>query len=176
MKTAQKEDSGPSPYPGALRVIRWLEGAAASALLIMMAVTVTDVLMRNAFNRPIAGVIELVKILMAYLVFLAIPQTFLDRRHVQVDVVDHLVGPRPLLWMDILSEACGFALLAVMLAVMWSEAHDAHQMGDVTSDLVVPVTVLWGPLLIGTACSLLAVAILMWTDLRQLICVKEKTS
>lgn len=169
MTRPQPEEGGFSLSPGALRLIEWLEGAAALALVIMMAVTVVDVLMRNAFNRPIAGVIELVKILMAYLVFLAIPQAFLHRRHVQVDVIDHLVGPRPLLWTEVLGEACGIALLAVMLAVMWGETGDAHEMGDVTSDLMVPITVIWVPLLAGTLCSLLAVLTLMWSDVQRLL-------
>jgi len=154
--------------PGASRVIGWLEGISSSALIAMMLITVVDVFMRNAHNQPIGGVIELVKILMAYVVSLAIPQTFLHRRHVQVDVIDHLVGERPLLWMEMLGEVCGLALLAVMLWVMWGEARDAHELGDVTSDLTIPLTVLWAPLLIGTICSLLAVLALIWSDLGKL--------
>ena len=54
--------------PGASRVIGWLEGISSSALIAMMLITVVDVFMRNAHNQPIGGVIELVKILMAYVV------------------------------------------------------------------------------------------------------------
>jgi TRAP-type transport system small permease protein len=155
----------PSPVH---RLARWLESAAGVALVIMMMITVVDVLLRNVYNKPIAGAIELVKIMMAYLVFLAVPETFLSRKHIQVDVVDHLVGRRSLLWLEILGELCGLVLLAVMLVVMWGEAMDAHEMGDVTSDLMVPLTVLWAPMLVGAACSLAAVIALIVADLRQL--------
>ncbi len=165
---------GPAGVPtSASRVVGWLEGISSSALIIMMLITVVDVFMRNAYNQPIVGAIELVKIVMAYLVSLAIPQTFFHRRHVQVDVIDHLVGERPLLWMEMLGEVCGLGLLAVMLWVMWGEAWDAHELGDVTSDLMIPLAVLWIPLLVGTVCSLMAVTTLIWSDARKLLQSRE---
>ena len=150
------------------RLAGWLETGAGMALIVMMMITVVDVFLRNVFNHPISGAIELVKIMMAYLVFLAVPQTFLSRKHVQVDVVDHLVGPRTLLGLEILGELCGLGLLAVMLVMMWGEARDAHEMGDITSDLMIPVTVLWAPMLVGAACSLAALVSLILADLRTL--------
>ncbi len=151
------------------RLAGGLEIAAAVALIAMMMITVVDVFLRNVFNQPIGGAIELVKIMMAYLVFLGVPQTFLSRKHVQVDVVDHLVGPRALLCLEILGELCGLALMAVMLVVMGREAKDAHDMGDITSDLMIPVTVLWAPMLVGAACSLAALVALILSDLRQVL-------
>lgn len=88
-------------------------------------------------------------------------------------MIDHLVGERPLLWMEMLGEVCGLGLLAVMLWVMWGEAWDAHELGDVTSDLMIPLAVLWIPLLVGTVCSLMAVTTLIWSDARKLLQSRE---
>lgn len=150
------------------RLAKTLEHVASAALVVMMMVTVVDVLMRNAMNRPITGAIEMVQIAMIYLVSLAIPQTFLARHHVQVDVIDQMVRKRTLVWLDLLGEICGVALLGVMLWVMVHEARDAHDLGDTTADLFIPVIVLWAPLVIGTACSVAAVLLLLVDDLRQL--------
>lgn len=152
-----------------LRVVaRQLENVACVSLVAMMLVTVVDVLLRNFTDRPMTGAVELVRITMAYLVFTAVPQTFLRREHVVVDVVDHLVRRRWLVRLDLAGDLAGLALLAVMLWVMWGEAVDAHAFGDVTSDLMVPITVLFAPMLVGSACAIGTILLLMVEDLKRL--------
>lgn len=150
------------------RATKWLEHVASAALIVMMLVTMADVLMRNIYNRPITGSVELVRIAMAYLVFMAFPQTFLRGHHVRIDVIDHLVGRRAVRRLDLLGELAALGLLAVTLWVMWHEAVDAHQMGDVTSDLMIPLSVLWAPMLLGTACSMVSVVLLIVTAFKPL--------
>lgn len=154
---------------GSLRgLARVFENVASASLIVMMLVTVLDVLLRNFSDRPMTGAVEIVRITMAYLVFMAIPQTFLKREHVQVDVLDHLVSRQWVLRLNVIGEIGSLVLLAVMLWVMWGEAVDSHELGDVTSDLMVPLIVLWVPMLVGAACAIGTVMLLMIEDLKQL--------
>ena len=70
--------------------------AAASALLIIMLIGVTciDVVGRYLFNRPFGGAYELTQILLAALVFVALPLTSRDGGHVEVDLALHLFSAR----------------------------------------------------------------------------------
>lgn len=154
---------------GWLRALaRLFENVASASLIVMMLVTVVDVLLRNFSDRPMTGAVEMVRITMAYLVFMAVPQTFLRREHVEVDVIDHLVSRSWLLRLKVVGEVGGLVLLAVMLWVMWGETVDSHELGDVTSDLMVPLTVLWAPMLAGCACAIGTVVLLMVEDLTEL--------
>lgn len=149
------------------RLSRWLANGAALSLIVMLLVTVCDVLMRNLLNRPILGATEIVQLTLVYVVFLGIPETFLERSHVTVDVVDHLFGPRVIYWLNLLSGLVTFAVLMVMLWMMWVNAEDAYELGDTTSDLTIPLSVFWAPMLVGGACSIVAVLLLIRRDLRQ---------
>ena len=149
------------------RLSRWLTNGAALALIVMVLVTVCDVTTRNLLNRPILGATEIVQLTLVYVVFLGIPETFLKRSHVTVDVADHLFGPKVVYWLNLVGGIVTSALLVVMLWMMWVNAQDAYQMGDTTSDLSIPLTVFWAPMLVGGGCSVLAVLMLIGRDLRQ---------
>jgi TRAP-type transport system small permease protein len=150
------------------RLSRWLAGGAACSLILMLGITICDVLMRNLFNHPILGTTEVVQVTLVYVVFLGIPEIFLHRSHVTVDVIDHLVGRRAVYWLDLAGGVACLALLAVMLWMLWGSARDAYAMGDRTSDLGIPLTVFWAPILLGGACSILAMLLFLWRELRRL--------
>lgn len=58
----------------------------SAAVILMLALTVADVLMRFIFDKPIIGAIEVGQILMV-MVFLGVPLTTLEESHVSVDLV-----------------------------------------------------------------------------------------
>jgi TRAP-type C4-dicarboxylate transport system permease small subunit len=146
---------------------RWLASGAALSLIVMMIVTVCDVTARNLLNRPILGATEIVQLTLVYVVFLGIPETFLKRSHVTVDVADHLFGPRVIYWLNLVGGMATSALLVVMVWMMWVNAQDAYEMGDTTSDLSIPLSVFWAPILVGGGCSIVAVLVLIGRDLGQ---------
>ena len=152
--------------PLADRLPRLLANVAAAALIVMLAVTVCDVLLRNLFNRPILGTTEIVQLTLVYVVFLGIPETFLRRSHVTVDVADHLFRASTIRRFDLIGEVAALVLMVVMLWTMWNNARDAYEMGDTTSDLAIPLSLFWGPMLLGGACSILALLLLTVRDLR----------
>jgi len=59
-----------------------------------------------------------------------------------------------------------FVYLAVMGWQMIEPARDKIDFGDVTLDLGIPKYIHWIPILLGTFCSAVAVALILWRDAR----------
>jgi TRAP-type transport system small permease protein len=68
------------------RFLRYLALAAGVLLLILMAFTVADVILRYVFNAPLRSVYEFTEFLMAAIVFLAVAYTGWVGAHISVDV------------------------------------------------------------------------------------------
>jgi len=123
----------------------WL---ASIALAAMMLVTVADVALRAAFNRPIRGTFEIIELLLACTFFLALPAAFLRDEHIVVDLVDGF-APRAVPWLKRAAEVAAIAVIAVMAWQGWIAARDTLVFKDVTSDLALPRIWYWIPVLIG---------------------------
>jgi TRAP-type C4-dicarboxylate transport system permease small subunit len=130
---------------------------AAIFLAAMMLLTVSDVVLRKAFNTPIRGVYELVELCLACTFFFALPAVFLRNDHILVNLFDRAL-PRsvPLL------ERTTAALAAVVLGVIaWQgalAAADSFAFNDVTADLGLPRIWHWAALLVGIVASAIAAA------------------
>ncbi|HVJ13422.1 MAG TPA: TRAP transporter small permease [Burkholderiales bacterium] len=134
----------------------------------MMLLTVADVVLRGVFNFPIRGVLELVELGLACTVFVALPAVFLRDEHLVVDVIDHLVRPSAVRWLDLAGALLSLAVLVVMPWQMAPLARTMHEFGDVTSDLSIPKIYYWIPVLLGVVASALAtlVFIVRWRRTR----------
>jgi TRAP-type C4-dicarboxylate transport system permease small subunit len=141
----------------AAKICGWTAGAFIAAMVLL---TVADILLRAAANRPIPGVVELVELLLACSFFLALPAVFLRDGHIVVDVVD-AVAPRSVALLRRLAAALAVLALGLMAWQGWIGASDALAFGDVTSYLSIPRIVYWIPVLagiIGAALAALVVA------------------
>jgi TRAP-type C4-dicarboxylate transport system permease small subunit len=139
------------------RLARGLTWAAALCLVVMMAATVVDVVLRAAFNLPVFGTFEVVELTLVGVVFLALPEVFLKDQHVTVDVVDQVAAPGVV---RLLKTAAALLTLAFVVVLGWNmlaPAGDAMRFGETTLDLKLPIWLFWTPMLIGMAASLVAV-------------------
>jgi TRAP-type transport system small permease protein len=141
---------------------------AAAALAAMLLITVADVTLRAFNNLPIRGAFELVELLLAATVFLALPCVFLRDENILVNAIDDL-APR---YVPALKRAA-LLLAVVVLAVMaWQgfiAARDSLEFNDVTADLALPRFWHWLALLvgvIGAAVAALAMAVRRQQDPR----------
>ncbi len=137
---------------------------AAAALAAMMLLTVADVLLRAAINRPIRGTLEIVELLLACTFFLALPASFLRDEHIVVDIVDGFVGGETGRWVPLLRRfSCmlGVVVMAVMAWQGWIAAKDTLAFNDVTSDLALPRVWYWIPVLAGMVGACLAAAAML---------------
>ncbi len=139
------------------RFVRWLTALAAVALAAMVLIVVADVLRSNFLHRPIIGTFDLVQALLCFIVFLGLPQIFFVEGNITVDVIDHLVGKRGVAVLRMTGGLASLAYLALLWWHMFAPAYDTFAFGDVTSDLAIPVFVIWLPVLFGMAVALIAI-------------------
>jgi TRAP-type C4-dicarboxylate transport system permease small subunit len=125
------------------RVQRTQLWIAATALVILMMVTVFDVFMRYVFNRPIRASLDTVEVMLLVFVFNGMAAAFFGRRHIVIDLLDGAFGPRIthvlIRTADVLSVIC----LALLAWAMWLPATQAYAYGDTKMELPIPIYVLW---------------------------------
>ncbi len=133
----------------------------------MMLVVVADVVLRAAFRLPVRGQYEIVELMLAYTLFLALPAVFLLGANLVVDVADHFVPRRVTRVLDLFGAAASLAALSIMLWQMLPQALYMMNFGDMTFDLQIPKTWYAAPALFGIVCSTLVALVLVVQDLRR---------
>ena len=145
----------------------WLErslGACAGVVLLaMMALTALDVVARYIFDAPIDGAFELTELMLAALIFLALPLTTQRREHVEVDLLHHMASAR----VNRAAKVLAMLLTALVLAVIaWQLALQGwklFQEGTVTNTLELPY---WPLALLGAGAAGLSAAIALMLAFR----------
>jgi TRAP-type C4-dicarboxylate transport system permease small subunit len=121
---------------------------AALFLAVMLLLTVADVTLRAAFNRPIRGVYDLVELLLAAMFFVALPCVFLRDENIVVNSIDDF-APRLVPSLKRFAELLAFVILVVLAWQGFLEARDSYEFQDVTADLGLPRYWHWLAVLIG---------------------------
>lgn len=130
-----------STWPGAVgRGLQLtLEGLAGTVLFALMLLTTGDVLGRFLFNMPIVGTVELTQLMLAGLVFLALPVVSWREGHIAVDLVD-TIFPRGLIWIrQLLVNGFSAAALWVVARRSWALGERAIDWGDRSQFLHIPI-------------------------------------
>ncbi|MDT0683207.1 TRAP transporter small permease [Roseicyclus sp. F158] len=105
-----------------------LEIVSGLLLVALMSVTGMDVIGRYLFDRPLPGAFEMTELLLAALVFAALPLVSRSGGHVEVDLLDSLLPPgarRALLWIGAAAAFCVLMVFAWRLVL-----HGLQQAGD----------------------------------------------
>jgi TRAP-type C4-dicarboxylate transport system permease small subunit len=117
-----------------------LTAVAGVALLLMMAQTVLDVLMRNFGGGPIEGNLEIISVYhMVALVFLPLGFVELKHEHISVDLLVRLFPS----WLRRGTETLSYLVAAVFFALLtrqtWFDAVRAFEIGEIlmTSILII---------------------------------------
>ena len=145
---------------------------AVLALAFMVLMTCADVAMRGAFNvlirlfgtaavHPyivsIQGTVDLMEMALAVCVFLALPGVFLRDENIAVDLIDSL-GARGLTFaLKLIGLALALGFLVLALTQMMAPALDRFRSGEGTMTLQLPRWWQALPIMLGFACSALAV-------------------
>jgi len=134
-----------------------LSSATAGLFLILMtAVTVTDVAGRYFLNMPLPGAFEMTQFLMAAIVYSGLPAVSHKDGHITIDLLDTVTPDRLVPVREFLVQtACAFffAILAWRLFVL---AEEAAEWGDVTQYLGWPLSPI---IFFGSALSVVGGAI-----------------
>lgn len=108
----------------ATRWTRWLALAGGWVLLGIAALTVGDALLRKLLSRPLPGVFESSELLLAAVIFFAMPYTGLTDGHVSVDLLTGRLSVR--------AQSIIVGLNALVCAVIL--AFIAYQMGFLAAE------------------------------------------
>ena len=135
MTEAETENRIAGPWRILFDAPIWL---AAFALFLLMVMTFADVILRSAANNPIESATELTRLLMAIIVFSALPLVSWKGDHIIVDLMDPLFSARWARVRDIAIDfICGVAILWPAQRV-WLLAERARDYGDRTEYLGFP--------------------------------------
>lgn len=137
------------------RAARVLAILAGAGLLLVLALIFVSVVMRYIFSTPIVGVNEIVQLASVGIVMLALPWCTAEGAHVGVDVLDQKIGR----WGRFLGDVQARAIAALILSVLvWRaslKAMDAHEFGDATNMLQMPIWPFYAMIAAGMALSVL---------------------
>ncbi|MCK7614909.1 TRAP transporter small permease [Roseibium sediminicola] len=138
----------PQPHtdaPGRIAKIR--RGAAfllgLACLLVLAALiglTCVDVVARYAFNSPVTGAYELTEILLATLIFLALPLTTAAGEHIEVELLDGLKGSFLKRLGTVAAAICTVGIFGVIAVEMVGHAEKLGRRGRVTDSLEIPLS------------------------------------
>jgi C4-dicarboxylate transporter DctQ subunit len=135
----------------------------------LMWLGVVHVLGRKFFDMPVFGYIDLVEIMMAFMVFLAISYTERLGGHIRMELFVSKLKGRWLALFELAGVVLGLAMIAVLLVYSWSHAMRAFYLGDSTIDAQIP---LWpSKLVVPVALGLLFVrlCVSLWAYLRVIL-------
>lgn len=129
------------PITSIWSVIQRIFGIAVTLILVaMVSLTVADVIGRYAFNRPINGAFELTEIMLATVIFLALPLTTARGEHIQVELLTTTRMPRFNQLLDLLPTVATGIILAVISWRVWIHAEKLRHDGAVTNSLSLPLS------------------------------------
>ena len=108
---------------------------AAVELFCLMTLTCVDVIGRYFFSSPVVGGFEITEMLLAGLIFSALPLVTLRGEHVTVDLLEPIT-PQPLLRVQHVA-AClvGFVATGYLSSRLWIRAVTMDAAGETTAQL-----------------------------------------
>lgn len=130
--------------------------AAALILVFMMLFTTVAVLMRELFDAPILGVIDVMELALVSCIFIAMPGVFLRDENVAVDIIDQVVPARLRAGLRLAGLTLTIGFLVLMMIEMIQPALDKLNDHEVTMTLGINRFVHWMPIIFGFALSIVA--------------------
>ena len=109
-------------FEGLLRIMALLAGVI---LLLLMAFTTLDVVMRYFFNSPFRGSLEATEFSMAVIVFLGIAYCGLAGGHIGVDLLEKWLDKPSMRFVPVLVNLVGAVLFGLIAVTVVNETVDA---------------------------------------------------
>jgi C4-dicarboxylate transporter DctQ subunit len=138
-------------------------------IFALMMIGVVHVLGRKFFDLPVFGYIDIVEIMMAFMVFLAIAYTERLGGHIRMELFVSFLKGRWLALFEIVGVLLGLVISGIILVYSWDHAMRALYLGDSSIDAQIP---LWpSKLVVPIALGMLFVRLLisLWAYARVLV-------
>ncbi len=140
-------------------VVRYADAVAQGLLFAMMAVIISDVLLRKITGQSILGTVEITELMLVGVVFGALARCETGDGHIRIDLAMKGASPRLRAAVDAVTQLVCGVLFGTMTCALVRHAGNMRRWGEVTLDLGLPVY----PFVYaaGAGCGLLAVVLLM---------------
>ncbi len=132
---------------------------AAAVLFAMMLLTFVDVSGRTLFDHPVDGGFEITELMLATLIYLALPLVTSESSHVEVDILDHFIPTTLQTLQRLMIRLVNLLAYVVLTWVMIKHTLRAYEYEDVTSVLEIPLTGLGIVMVVG--CVLTTLSLLL---------------
>ena len=126
--------------------------------LVMAILVVVDILLRQFFNRPMAGIVELETFMVAVLCFVGLAHTQLQGGHVRIDLIADRIPLRVRRILDCIFPALGMFLFGLIACQYGIRVVESVKLREISDILVWP----YWPFFLITAfgCGLVAIVFL----------------
>jgi TRAP-type C4-dicarboxylate transport system permease small subunit len=131
------------------RLLKALAAFSGVALFVIMCLVSYAVFRRYVMNDPVLGDAEIVQMGMSIVVMMAMPYATASGAHIRVDIFDRKIGCWGRFLGDALARSLGAYILFLLIRKTWDKALDAHEYGDVTNMIEIPVWIAYGAITIG---------------------------
>jgi TRAP-type C4-dicarboxylate transport system permease small subunit len=141
-------------------------------IIVMMIAVNADIIGRDFFNRPIAGVTEFLGLSIVAVVFLQMANTAREGRHINNDLIISAIGksnPRVARLFYALFELVAAALFALIVWFVWPNFWENYEGGyfkGTTGYVEIPLWPFRAIVLIGAAAASIQHLLLAWRELR----------
>ena len=120
-------------------ILEKILGSISALLLIaMILLTCVDVIARYFFNSPVNGAFELTQMLLAALIFTALPMTTAADEHVDVELITQMTSNKAKLFFFGLGLVATALVMFIMTWRLWEHALRLAHDGAVSNSLSLP--------------------------------------
>lgn len=145
-----------------------------TVLILLMAIAVNaDIIGRNAFNSPIAGVLEFIGLSIVAVVFLQMANTLREERHVSNDVFIRLIAaaqPRLAAALHSAFNLIGAALMLIIVIYVWPIVRENYVGGyyaGTANVIEIPIWPFMAIVVLGAATTMIQFMIDAWRNFRR---------
>lgn len=167
--------SAAAPYSGFGRLTVGLS-MIGTVLIVIMAVGVNaDILGRDLFSHPVAGVTEFLGLAIVSVVFLQMANTAREERHISNDLIMAAVAvhyPRFAIFVYGVFHLLGalmFALIVWYVVPKFIENYEGGYYKGTAGYVEIPIWPFQGTIVIGAAAATIQYLLLAWRELRRVI-------
>ena len=139
---------------------------AAVVLIFMMRFTTAAVTLRQLFNTPVLGVVDVMELSLLALIYIAMPGVVLRDDNVTVDVIDHVLSRKARIALRVIGLVLALVFLSMMIVTMLPQAMDKYQFNEVTMTLGINRFIHWTPIIFGFALSIVGTVLVLFYYLR----------
>lgn len=111
----------------------------AIAIIILL-----EVFSRLTPYQSVNGLFEIISVLLCVTVFASIPFITLDRSHISINAIDHILPKKCIRVLNIIASALGSIVFFIISIALWNDGVRAIEWNTVTNVLEIPV----GPLIL----------------------------